>query len=59
MYVFYDSNVFEEGVVTEWLDEVKGAVIWYLGRSHRSRRAQQWPSSEGRTGHGEGVHTKL
>lgn len=41
MYVFYDGNVFEEGVVKEWLDEVKGAVLWYLGRTHRSRGAQQ------------------
>lgn len=34
LYVRYDGNVFEEGVVTEWLDEVREAVLWYLGRTH-------------------------
>ena len=59
MYVLYDSNVFEEGV-TEWLDEVREAVIWYLGRTHRSRRAQQSPDGgEGQTGHGDDVQAKL
>lgn len=33
MYVHYDGNVFEDGVVREWLDEVKEAVVWYLGRT--------------------------
>ncbi|KAG9316764.1 hypothetical protein JVU11DRAFT_2826 [Chiua virens] len=33
-YSFYDSNVFEEAVVKEWMDEIKGAVSWYLGRPH-------------------------
>ena len=33
MYVQYDGNVFEDGVVREWLDEVKEAVLWYLGRT--------------------------
>ena len=37
MYVSYDANVYEEGVVREWLDEVRGAVLWYLGQTHRSR----------------------
>ncbi|KAF8552696.1 hypothetical protein OG21DRAFT_1511193 [Imleria badia] len=32
MYAQFDGNVFEEGVVTEWLDEVREAVLWYLGR---------------------------
>ena len=62
MYVFYDVNVFEEGVIREWLDEVREAVLWYLGRSHRSRRAQQGPgggAGDGRTGRGEGVRAKL
>ena len=60
MYAFYDSNVFEEGVVTEWLDEVREAVIWYLGRTHRLRRDQQSPGGDdGQTGHGAGVQAKL
>ncbi|KAF8556519.1 hypothetical protein OG21DRAFT_1506449 [Imleria badia] len=33
LYVQYDGNVFEEGVVREWLDEVREAVLWYLGRA--------------------------
>ncbi|KAF8124796.1 hypothetical protein EV363DRAFT_1586770 [Boletus edulis] len=41
MYVFYDGNVFEEGVVREWLDEVKEAVLWYLGQTHGSRWNEQ------------------
>ena len=36
MYVFYDGNVFEDGVVREWLDEVREAVLWYLGRTQQS-----------------------
>ena len=31
LYVQYDANVFEEGVVEEWLNEVREAVVWYLG----------------------------
>ncbi|KAF8556514.1 hypothetical protein OG21DRAFT_1506443 [Imleria badia] len=38
MNVIYDSNVFEDGVVREWLGEVKEAVLWYLGQTHQSRR---------------------
>lgn len=34
MYVFYDGNVYEDVVVKEWLDEVSGAVLWYLGQTH-------------------------
>ncbi|KAF8838028.1 hypothetical protein BDN67DRAFT_955732 [Paxillus ammoniavirescens] len=34
MSVYYDGNVYEETVVREWLDEVKDAVVWYLGQSH-------------------------
>ncbi|KAF8553899.1 hypothetical protein OG21DRAFT_1173784 [Imleria badia] len=37
MHVLYDSNVFEAGVVKEWLDELREAVLWYLGQSHQSR----------------------
>ena len=33
MHIFYDLNVFEDGVVKEWLDEVRGAVLWHLGRT--------------------------
>ncbi|KAF8440093.1 hypothetical protein L210DRAFT_2198980 [Boletus edulis BED1] len=33
MFVHYDGNVFEEGIVREWLDEVREAVLWYLGRT--------------------------
>lgn len=41
MYVFYDRNVYEHEVVKEWLDEVRGAVLWYLGQSHRPRHEQR------------------
>ena len=58
MYAFYDANVFEKGVIREWLDEVREAVLWYLGRSHRSRRARGG-AGDGRTGRGEGVRAKL
>jgi len=27
---FWDGNVFDDSTVKEWLDEVKGAVLWYL-----------------------------
>ena len=40
MYIFYDGNVYEEGVAREWLDEVREAVLWYLGQTHPSRRDQ-------------------
>ncbi|KAH0833442.1 hypothetical protein J3R83DRAFT_12557 [Lanmaoa asiatica] len=36
MTVFHDGNVFEEAVVREWLDEVREAVLWYLGQTHRA-----------------------
>ena len=38
IYIFYDGNVYEEGVAREWLDEVREAILWYLGRTHRSCR---------------------
>ncbi|KAG9311463.1 hypothetical protein JVU11DRAFT_8578 [Chiua virens] len=41
MYVFYDGNVFEEVAVREWLDEVKGAVLFYLGRTHQQDAGQR------------------
>ena len=41
MYIFYDRNVYEDGVVKEWLDEVRGAVLWYLGQIHQSRGNQR------------------
>lgn len=50
MYVQYDSNVFEEGVVKEWLDEVKEAVLWYLGHTHQSRGARQSGGGPSRNG---------
>ena len=60
MYVFYDSNVFEEEVVTEWSNEIREAVIWYLGGTHWLRRAQRSPGNgEGQTGHDDGVQAKL
>lgn len=31
MFVYYDGNVYDEGTVREWLEDVKGAAIWYLG----------------------------
>lgn len=30
---FWDGNVFEDGAVKEWLDEVRDAVVWYLGQA--------------------------
>lgn len=57
MLTYYDGNVFEEGVLREWLDEVREAVLWYLGRPHR---AQQSPAGgDAQTGRGEGVQAKL
>jgi len=38
--LFYDGNVYQENLVQEWLDEIKGATSWYLGQFH---------SGEGRT----------
>lgn len=32
LFVFWDSNVYEERLVKEWLDEVRNATEWYLGR---------------------------
>lgn len=29
---FWDGNVFEDDAVKEWLDEVRDAVVWYLGQ---------------------------
>ncbi|KAF8838029.1 hypothetical protein BDN67DRAFT_982819 [Paxillus ammoniavirescens] len=34
MSVCYDGNVYEEGIIREWLDEFKDAAVWYLGQSH-------------------------
>ena len=34
LVIYYDGNVYEEGVVREWLDEVRGVVLWYLGQAH-------------------------
>ena len=64
MYVFHDKNVFEEVVVREWLDEVREAVLWYLGQPHRSRQAHQPEHPGGGNGHiqvggGKGVQAKL
>lgn len=38
MYCFYDSYVYEEGMIKERLDEVREAVLWYLGQTDRSHR---------------------
>ena len=38
MPVYYDRNVYEDGVVKEWLDKVRGAVLWYLGQTHGACR---------------------
>lgn len=59
MLVFYDANVFEEGVVREWLDEVREAVLWYLGQTHRSRHARQGDGDDGCIGNGQRVQVKL
>ncbi|KAF8553902.1 hypothetical protein OG21DRAFT_1173840 [Imleria badia] len=62
MYVIYDRNVFEEVVVREWLDEVREAVLWYLGQTHRSNRAQQPERRGGGHGHvgrGKSLQAKL
>jgi len=29
--VYWDNNVFEEDIVTEWLEEVRAAIDFYLG----------------------------
>lgn len=64
MHVLYDSNVFEAGVVKEWMDELKEAVLWYLGQPHRSSQAQQRNHRGGghgriQVGGGEGIQAKL
>ncbi|KAF9234348.1 hypothetical protein BU15DRAFT_79099 [Melanogaster broomeanus] len=41
MKVFYDVNVFEEAIAREWLDEVRDAVVWYLGQSHADKGSVQ------------------
>ncbi|KAF9231622.1 hypothetical protein BU15DRAFT_55916 [Melanogaster broomeanus] len=41
MQIFYDVNVFEEAIAQEWLDEVKDAVVWYLGQSHADKGSVQ------------------
>ncbi|KAF9484726.1 hypothetical protein BDN70DRAFT_849389 [Pholiota conissans] len=32
LLVYWDNNVFDEAVVTEWLNEVKNAIEFYLGQ---------------------------
>lgn len=59
MHVFYDRNVYEEGVVREWLDEVREAVLWYLSQTHQPRRAQRAQQGYGGVGHDEAVQAKL
>ncbi|KAG9309522.1 hypothetical protein JVU11DRAFT_10496 [Chiua virens] len=39
MYAHYDGNVYEEEVIREWMEELKGAVLWYLGGTHLPRGA--------------------
>ncbi|KIJ68173.1 hypothetical protein HYDPIDRAFT_83607 [Hydnomerulius pinastri MD-312] len=34
MRVFFDANAYDEEMVQEWLEEVKAACVWYLGRTH-------------------------
>ena len=62
MYISHDKNMFEEVVVREWLDEVREAVLWFLGQPHRSRQTQQ-PEYHGggyrHIGRAEGVRAKL
>ncbi|KAF8163367.1 hypothetical protein B0H34DRAFT_320922 [Crassisporium funariophilum] len=36
--VFWDNNVFDEGVVIEWLEEVKEATNFYLGQEEAQAR---------------------
>ncbi len=31
LVVHWDNNVFDEALITEWLDEVKNAIDYYLG----------------------------
>ena len=61
MHVFYDRNVFEDEVVKEWLDEVRGAEWWYLGQTHQSRQARQSHGGGDKllAGSGEYVRAKL
>jgi len=37
MNLFWDNNVFDEDVVTEWLNEVQCATDFYLGHDNNSR----------------------
>lgn len=32
LIIYWDNNVFDEAIVTEWLEEVKNAVDFYLGQ---------------------------
>ena len=32
MFVFFDGSTYDPRVVEEWLNEVKDAAVWYLGR---------------------------
>ncbi|KAG9316138.1 hypothetical protein JVU11DRAFT_3815 [Chiua virens] len=58
MYGLYDSNVYEEAVVMEWLSEIKGAVLWYLGRTHEPCHAQN-RGGQRNTELGKGGQAKL
>lgn len=31
LIVYWDNNVFDEALVTEWLGEVRNAIDYYLG----------------------------
>ncbi|KAG9309330.1 hypothetical protein JVU11DRAFT_10822 [Chiua virens] len=50
IYCFYDNNVFEASVVEEWLNEIKGAVLWYLGRPHESHQPRKNGSGKAEAG---------
>lgn len=41
MHAIYDGNVYEAGVIREWLDELREAALWYLGQTRQTHRDRQ------------------
>ncbi|KAJ8517557.1 hypothetical protein ONZ45_g5259 [Pleurotus djamor] len=40
MFVFFDGSTYDPKVVEEWLNEVKDAAVWYLGRESANEGAR-------------------
>lgn len=30
IFIYWDGNVFEDGLIEEWLDEIRKAILYYL-----------------------------